>query len=192
MIGGYCVGVFYSSINNASRRSNKLLLTGMLLITIFLVLRIFAIYGDAPWSIQGNTFNTVLSFFNITKYPVSLLFALFTVGVVLIALAAIDRTRLLFSNVWMVFGRVPLFYYIVHFFLIHTSALIFSAMRTGKSFSEIDFHFDKSFGGIIPGEGISLVWVYVIWMMVIAVMYPLCRMYDHYKRTHHYKWLSYL
>lgn len=192
MIGGYCVGIFYSSNKIAPKRANKLLLTGSLLITLFLILRIFNIYGDAPWSAQTNAFNTILSFFNITKYPVSLLFAMFTVGVVLIALTVIERTRLIFSDVWMVFGRVPLFYYIIHFFLIHTAALIFSVLRTGKSFSEIDFHFDKSFGGIIPGEGISLVWVYVIWLFVIAVMYPLCRMYDHYKRTHHYTWLSYL
>lgn len=192
MMGGYCIGAIYSGANDQSQRSKRLFQIGSILILLFFILRIINLYGDTPWATQERSLYTLLSFFNITKYPVSLLFALLTIGIVLIALSLLERTRLLFSDVWIVFGRVPLFYFIVHFFLIHIVALAVSMVRANRSFSEVDFHFDKSFGGIVPGEGVSLLWVYLIWIAVVLVMYPLCRAYDRYKRSHNYKWLSYL
>src|SRR5262249_4366724 len=89
-------------------------------------------------------------------------------------------------------GRVPLFYFIGHFLLAHSIALALLIWREGISFSSLDFHFAKSFGGITPGSGISLLWVYVVWVIVVLIMYPLCRAYDGYKSTQHDKWLSYL
>jgi hypothetical protein len=91
-----------------------------------------------------------------------------------------------------VIGRVPFFYFVVHFFLAHIIALSVTLWRSGKSLSEIDFHFSKTFGGITPGEGLSLRWVYVAWMAIIVVMYLLCKRYDRFKSTHTSKWLSYL
>ena len=192
MMGGYCLGIFYSTKNEAAQRSKSFLICGFMLIGVFILLRSLNIYGDSPWVKQETLLYTILSFFNITKYPVSLLFALFTTGTVLVGVAVIERTRFLFSDMWMVFGRVPFFYFIVHFFLIHMVALLVSIIRAGRPFNEVDFHFDKSFGGIVPGEGISLLWVCVIWIAVVVAMYPLCRAYDRYKRSHTHAWLSYL
>lgn len=192
MIGGYCVGIFYSDHYQPQHRSKLLLISGLILIGAFILLRSLNIYGDSSWVKQEMLLYTVLSFFNVTKYPVSLLFALLTTGVVLIGISILERTKLLVSDMLIIFGRVPLFYFIVHFFLIHFVALVLSMIRANRSFSEVDFHFDKSFGGIVYGEGVSLFWVYVIWIAVMVTMYPLCRAYDKYKRSHTYKWLSYL
>lgn len=192
MIGGYCIGKFYSTKSDVVHRSMSLLKIGFVLIVLFLFLRSLNIYGDLPWVKQETILKTVFSFFNVTKYPVSLLFALLTTGSILVAVSVLERTQLLFSDTWMVFGRVSLFYYIVHFFLIHVVALVISMIRAKRSFDEVDFHFEKSFGGIVPGEGVSLFWVYVIWIAVVFAMYPLCRVYDKFKRLHSYMWLSYL
>ncbi len=192
MMLGYCAGEFYKEASSQLRV--KLLLgTGVSVVTLFFVLRWINLFGDsAPWSVQSNSLFTLLSFFNVTKYPVSLLFSMITVGVLLIMLGLLEQTQPKPSSVLMVFGRVPLFYFILHFFIIHTVALIFFVITTGKAWTEIDFHFDKSFGGITPEGGFSLAWVYVFWIGLVLGLYPICKAYDRYKSSHNEKWLSYL
>jgi len=92
----------------------------------------------------------------------------------------------------VVMGRVPLFYYLMHFYLIHVSALAVYAMLTGISLAEIDFHFAKGFGGIPNGFGHSLFWVYGAWLACVLVLYRLCKWYNRYKSTRSHWWLSYL
>lgn len=193
MMLGYCAGEFYSPSIQLEKRKQLLLGAGVIAILLFFVFRFVNVFGDpAPWSVQKNTLLTFLSFLNVTKYPVSLLFSLFTVGGVLILLALLELVKIKLSSPWMVFGRVPLFYFIIHFYLIHTVALILFIFKTGKTWTEVDFHFNKSFGGITPEGGFSLLWVYVFWILLVFILYPVCKAYDHYKSTHTYKWLSYL
>ena len=115
-----------------------------------------------------------------------------TLGPVLIALSLLEKKPIGLLKPFAVFGRVPLFYYILHFYLIHATALLLFMKKTGRSFSELDFHFNKSFGGITPEGGYSLFWAYVGWLMIVAVLYPLCKWYNKYKSTHTNWWLSYL
>jgi uncharacterized membrane protein len=193
MILGYCAGEFYRPDVHVRRRKFLLLSTGVMAILLFSVLRFMNVFGDpSPWRLQKNDLFTFLSFLNVTKYPVSLLFSMITLGGALILLALLEETKTKIGKLIMVFGRVPLFYFVLHFFLIHTVALIFFMIKTGKSFAEIDFHFSKSFGGITPEGGFSLFWVYVFWVVLVIILYPICKGYDRYKGTHTYRWLSYL
>jgi uncharacterized membrane protein len=190
---GYCAGGLYNPAIQVQRRTTLLLRLGTGAILFFCLLRFINVFGDpAPWSVQQNGLLTVLSFLNVTKYPVSLLFSMLTLGVILILLGILEQRRIKLSSPWIVFGRVPLFYFVLHFFIIHTVALLLFIIKTGKTWTEVDFHFDKSFGGITPEGGFSLFWVYVFWIALIVVLYPICNLYDRYKSTHNDKWLSYL
>jgi hypothetical protein len=91
-----------------------------------------------------------------------------------------------------IIGRVPLFYYIVHFYLIHFSSLCAYMITTGTSWPEIDFHINKGFGGIPPGAGYALGWVYLAWILIVVALYPACKWYYNYKSTHKHWWLSYV
>jgi uncharacterized membrane protein len=192
MIMGYCLGKLYTDFD-AEKRQKLLLRIGLLAVGLFILLRAINAYGDpAPWSVQKNVVFTVMSFLNTTKYPVSLIYTLMTIGPVLIILSFLERINLPALKPLVVFGRVPMFYYIIHFYVIHIASLFFFMHKTGRSFSEIDFHFNKSFGGITPEGGYALGWVYVAWLVLVILLYPLCKWYNDYKSTHKQWWLSYV
>jgi uncharacterized membrane protein len=193
MLLGYCLGEWYTPSFDAAVRKKLLKRTGFYALLLFLVLRSFNLYGDpAPWSEQKNFVYTVLSFINVTKYPVSLLYTLLTLGPVLIVLAWLEDVRTPAVKPFLVIGRVPLFYYLPHFYILHAGALALYMMRTGKEFSELDFHFSAGFGGIPAGSGYPLIAAYIAWLSVIVILYPLCKRYNRYKSTHQDWWLSYL
>jgi len=189
---GYCLGEWYTKSFDSDTRRKLLMRTGIFSILLFVLLRATNLYGDpAPWSEQKNAIYTFLSFINVTKYPVSLQYTLVTLGPVLIILSLLEKSS---SQVWRPFGvigRVPLFYYILHFYLLHLGALVLYIVNTGKGLSEIDFHFTAGFGGLPPGYGYPLVAAYIAWLVVVVMLYPLCHWYNHYKTTHKQWWLSY-
>jgi uncharacterized membrane protein len=192
MLLGYCLGKLYTDYTS-ERRQKMLLSLGLTSLGLFIVLRLINVYGDpAPWSVQRTGIFTLMSFLNTTKYPVSLLYTLMTLGPILILLSWMEKINLSILKPLTVFGRVPLFYYILHFYIIHAVSLLFYMQKSGKSFSEIDFHFNQSFGGITPDAGYALRWAYVVWIGLVILLYPLCRWYNQYKSTHKHWWLSYL
>ena len=118
---GYYFGKLYDSSYDPVSRRDNLLTIGVGAIILFLILRTINFYGDpVPWSIQKNGVLSLLSILNVTKYPPSLLYALITLGPALIFLALAERPLNGFTERVSVFGRVPFFYYVLHFFLIHT------------------------------------------------------------------------
>ena len=192
MLVGYCLGQLYTDLN-PEQRQKILFRIGLSAVTLFIILRFINVYGDpAPWSQQKNGLFTFMSFLNATKYPVSLLYSLMTIGPVLMILSWMEKTKLSLLQPFAVFGRVPLFYYILHFYLLHLVSLMLFMHKTGKSFSDLDFHFNRSFGGITPEGGYSLFWAYVAWICLVIILYPLCKWYNRYKSTHNDRWLSYL
>jgi len=192
MLLGYSIGTWYTNIE-ASTRQKLLLRTGIACVIAFIVFRFINFYGDpAPWAGQQSGWYTVLSFLNTSKYPPSFLFTLMTIGPLLILLAWLEKFEIKPRNPLLSFGRVPLFYFIAHFYVIHALALISTMMRTGKSFTEIDLHFAKSFGGITPEGGYSLQWVLLIWVVIVLLMYPLCKAYDRVKSLPPNAFLRYL
>ncbi|MBC7873295.1 MAG: hypothetical protein H7Y01_04825, partial [Ferruginibacter sp.] len=193
MLLGYCCGKLFTTMEPL-RRNKILLWTGIGALLFFIVMRAINVYGDpVPWSQQKNGMATFFSFMNVQKYPPSLLFICATIGPVLIFLAFIKNTQGRLSKLISVYGRVPLFYFILHFFIIHIAQVI-TYLARGHSISEgmkgvpgLPFKFS------VPGEGYPLWIVYVIWITVVILMYPLCKWYDRYKTNHKEKWwLSYL
>jgi uncharacterized membrane protein len=189
---GYGLGQVYSW--DAGRRRAFLLRLGLALSAAFLVIRGINIYGDpSRWMSQKNAVFTVLSFLNTTKYPPSLQFLLMTLGPALLFLFAVDRATPRMLRPAIVFGRVPLFYYVVHFPLIHLLAVAVCYARYGAAhwmFESPDLaHYPFT---APPGWGFSLPIVYVIWALVVCLMYPLCRWYAGLKARRGDAWLSYL
>lgn len=194
MMLGYCFGALYVPSVDPIFRKKRLYLLGFSAIVAFFILRGINIYGDPQqWSVQPTGLNTFLSFIDVTKYPPSLLYALATLGPALIFLAASEKYSGKIINAVTALGRVPLFYYIIHIYIIHILAL-FAAMATG--FDASDMVFDSSWitdSTRLKGYGFSLATVYVIWILIVLALMPFCLWYDRYKRNHREKkWLSYL
>ncbi|MBL0741570.1 DUF1624 domain-containing protein [Chryseolinea lacunae] len=193
MLLGYCFGTFYTSSFDAASRKKILTYLGASSIALFIVIRFFNGYGDPNhWSVQSSPVFTVLSFINVTKYPPSLLYVLVTLGPALLLLAAAEQFRSRVAQALVTLGRVPMFYYLLHIYLIHGLAVI-AALLTGYSFSDMIFSTWVTDSPGLKGYGFSLPVVYAVWFGVVALLYPLCRWYEKYKGQHREQWwLSYL
>jgi uncharacterized membrane protein len=193
MTTGYGLGFLYDKEFDQEKRKKILLQIGTGAVALFILLRAFNLYGDpSNWSEQKNILFSIMSFVNVTKYPVSLLYTLLLLGPVLILLAWMENLRPKKLEPFRIIGRVPLFYYIIHFYLIHIAGLSANLIAQNISWTSLDFHFNKGFGGIPPGIGFSLGWVYVAWILIVVALYPLCKWYYRYRNQHNYWWLSYL
>jgi uncharacterized membrane protein len=195
-VGVTAVGYVLGRVFNwpPDRRKTFLLRLGLALTAAFIILRAVNIYGDpAPWAPQKSAFFTVLSFLNTTKYPPSLLFLLMTLGPALLFLRAVDRHTPQFLRPALVYGKVPLFFYVLHFPLIHLIAVIICYARYGHIFwmfqsPALDqYPFTRP-----PGWGFGLPGVYLIWACVVIALYPICRRYAALKQRSSSPWLSYL
>jgi uncharacterized membrane protein len=189
---GFGLGQVYSW--DAERRRAFLLRLGLALSLAFLAIRGLNMYGDpARWARQKTAVFTVLSYLNTTKYPPSLLFLLMTLGPALVLLWFMDRGTPRIFRPALVIGKVPLFYYLLHFFLIHLLAVAVCYVRYGSAhwmFESPDLaHYPVS---PPPGWGYSLPVVYLAWASVVLAMYPLCRWFAAVKQRRNDAWLSYL
>jgi len=189
---GYALGAVYRW--NARERQRLLLRLGLGMIAAFLVLRCADVYGDpAPWSWQKNGLWTLMSFINTTKYPPSLLFLLMTLGPALLLLRAFDAGTPQLLRPALVYGRVPLFFYVLHFYLIHLLAVAVSFLRYGEvagAFRSPDLrHFPMS---MPPDWNVGLPLVYLIWAAVVLALWPLCRWFANLRQRRRDWWLSYL
>jgi len=190
---GYCFGEFYNKNFDPARRKKILLYAGLISTFLFIIIRFINIYGDPSfWSSQASAFFTFLSFLNTTKYPPSLLYSLMTLGPALIFLALSENISNLLSNKIITIGRVPMFFYIIHIYTIHLLAIIIINF-TGFSWSEMILSKFVTANENLKGYGFSLGIVYLIWIILIIAIYPLCKLYENYKRNNKDKWwLSYL
>jgi uncharacterized membrane protein len=187
---GYCFGNLYQSDREVSKRIKKLLILGSVAILLFILLRFVNVYGDPrPWVTQKSTVFTILSWLRVTKYPPSLQFILLTVGTGIFFLAVAEKYLNIFGKAIIHIGRVPMFFYLAHIYLIHTLAL-FAAKFSGYNWN--DMISQKPLIPVIKGYGFSLAIVYLIWLIVILLLYPLCKWYDNYKSRNRKWWLSYL
>jgi uncharacterized membrane protein len=194
MAVGYCLGSLYLPQVSAGARKRILIWIGIAALTTFIILRWINVYGDPkPWAEQKNALYTFLSFIDVTKYPPSLLYLLVTLGPAMLVLAATEKVRGHFAGFISVYGRVPMFYYVLHIYLIHLLAMVLSELFTNIDWSKWIVTKPIWFDTTFKGYGFSLGVVYLLWIVVVIMLYPLCRMYDRYKRAHKEKWwLSYL
>ena len=191
---GYCLGGLFANGFNAQRRKKILLQLGVGSLVLFIIVRSINVYGNLqPWTHQATPIRTFLSFIKISKYPPSLDYLLVTEGIAFIFLALTENVSNRFSRIISVYGRVPMFYYLVHIYLIHLTALL-AAMLIGYRWTDMtSFNTWINYMPNLQGYGFSLGTVYLIWIIIVAVLYPLCKSYDRYKSAHREKWwLSYL
>jgi uncharacterized membrane protein len=194
MMLGYYFGKLYMQGVDATWRRKILFRLGIGITVLFLLLRFINSYGDpVSWSQQtrGSVF-TFLSFFNLNKYPPSLMFVCMTLGPAILFLALMERIQNKFTAVMNIYGRVPMFYYILHFYMIHTLVVIFFYLQ---GYGTDDIITPNSPFLFKPQTfGVPLWGVYLIWIFIVAVLYPLCKKYDRYKSVHAKEkwWLSYV
>jgi len=198
MAAGYVFGNLY--IFSREQRKKMLFRMGTAMIVLFVVLRLSNLYGNPPAGLGGvsqgdfhaqPTFaKTVILFLDVEKYPPSLQFLLMTLGPSFLLLAWLDRDRVPrgMTPLW-IFGRVPMFFYILHLYLIHALAVVVAELR-GQS---VDWLFHGAIFGDMPaGYGYNLAFVYFMWFAVVVILYFPCRWFAELKKTRHDWWLSYL
>lgn len=189
MLVGFAAGRFFELTQQKQR--SLFYKIGLSAIGLFVLLRFINVYGDSvPWSYQKSSFFTFLSFINVTKYPPSLHFCLLFLGMLFLILAAMQGIKNKFTEYVCVYGKVPLFYFLVHWYIIHPLVFV---MIFWQGFKWGDMEFGFNFGRPKSGSGVELWAIYLIWMAIVLAMYPLCKWYGRYKEDHkEKKWLRYI
>jgi len=190
---GYLFGMFYQNDFDILLRKKWLLIFGVGLIAFFFILRGLNVYGDlVPWSVRNTSVKTILSFFNVTKYPPSLLYLCITLGPAMLFLYAYENTKNKLTDFFLVFGRVPLFYYFLHMLVIHLFAII-GIFIFGGNWQDMIITSEGFMSKNLSTYGYSLFVVYSVWIGVVLLLYPFCKKYMMYKANNKNKWwLSYL
>ena len=179
----------------AEKRRVRSLECGAVALAMFVLLRATNWYGDSVRFVHlGSLERTTMSFLEVTKYPPSLQFLCATLGVLLLVFAVVDFAL---ERRWIpralgvveVYGRVPFFYYVIHFYLIHVLAVVtlMFAMHT------VHVHPTLPLFTPAPKEAtFGLPVVYGIWIAVVASLYVPCRWFAGVKARRRDWWLSYL
>ena len=178
MAAGYLLGPLMQLEPDARQR--LLFRLGAAITLAFIVLRATNLYGDPdPWTPQETWLSTILSFLNCEKYPPSLLYLMMTLGPAMMLLASFESAKGAFARLLATFGQVPFFFYVVHIYLIHALAVAASFALTGILSNS-------------PAIGLSLPGVYVIWLLVLVLLYPICCWFADLKDSGKGWWWSYL
>ncbi len=190
MLVGFSAGKLFELPDSERKRIFMQIGLGSLL--LFVLLRFINIYGDPSlWSSQKTTLYSLLSFMNVTKYPPSLLFCLVTLGIMFLILAVTEQSKSRIVDITSVYGKTPLFYFIIHFYIIH-SLLIIVLFLQGFHWAALNFA-SGTFGRPKGVEsGVTLWAVYLIWIAVVMVLYKPCAWFGKYKAEHKRWWLRYI
>jgi uncharacterized membrane protein len=197
MGAGYAFGQLY--LLESERRKKLLIRLGLAAIVLFIFLRVTNLYGNPPvglggvsqgdWHIQPTVEKTIILFFDVEKYPPSLQFLLMTLGPSFLLLAWLENARATaLSSILLVFGRVPMFFYILHLYVIHTLAIVM-AMLTHQPWR---FLLHGGFFAAPDDYGHDLPFVYLMWLIVIVILYFPIRWFAALKERRRDWWLSYL
>jgi uncharacterized membrane protein len=204
-VGVMAAGFAFGSLLSQPDRRKWILTIGISATALFFLLRGINSYGNGiaglafgyprsagPWSVQPTLSLTVISFFNVLKYPPSLDYLLVTLGPALILLALLDKAKAErgLSRVLLVFGRVPLFYYVLHIYLLRVLSILIS----------LAFHQPIWHGTVIAdfaqkpaGYGHGLLFIYAVWLLAVAILYRPALWFMQFKSRHRdWEWLSYL
>lgn len=190
---GYCFGFLYHKGFSQQLRKKYLLFLGISSVSLFIIIRLINVYGDmVPWSQQNSFIMTMLSFINVSKYPPSLLYLLITIGPTFFVLYFLEDFKTKFTEILLVFGRVPFFYYVLHVLFIHAAALL-TLVVLGGDWTLMILDTNAFTTNKLANYGYSLWVVYAVWIGIVTLLYPLCYKYMAYKLKHKEKWwLSYL
>ncbi|MFD0763748.1 DUF1624 domain-containing protein [Mucilaginibacter lutimaris] len=191
MFLGYAFGSIYQLKFTPPKRKTMLTYCSTLMFIAFVVLRLINVYGDqSPWAVNNSNVYTVMSFLNVSKYPPSLDYCLLTLSAALIILALTEEATGKLAAFFKVYGSVPFFYYVCHFYLIRTLSIVVFFLQ-GYNTSQIITP-NVPFLFVPPGFGFSIGGVYLLWLAIILALYYPCKWFSKYKQTHAQWWLSYL
>ena len=175
---GYAAGPLFGRAMAPERRKRLMLMLGGGAWLALAVLRGFNIYGEEmPWAHGETAVQTVMSFFNFTKYPPSLDFLLMTIGTGFLVMAWLEPVENWFTRACATFGGAPMFYYLLHLYVLlglqNLLVAVFGANH-GERF------------------GIDVLWpVWVVSLALMPVLYLPCRAFANFKRTSKQAWVRY-
>jgi uncharacterized membrane protein len=178
----------------AGRRRAFCIRLGLGATALFVVLRAFDGFGDPRhWhDMMSKGWPGLLAFLNTSKYPASFLFLLMTLGPTLALLPLLEGATGRLAGVLETFGRVPLFYYVLHIPLIHLAAVAVSLIRTGAVSPWLFANHPLMPGPAPAGYTWSLPLLYLVWAIVVAILHFPCRWYAALKARRKSPLLSYL
>ena len=192
MMAGYGFGLFWE--RDGSSRDRLFVRLGLGMTAAWIVVAtVFAVVtggsggeagGDGP---QPPLWMQVL---NQQKYPASQLFLLMTLGPAIALLPWAEKWRGWAGNALDTFGRVPMWYYLMHLLVIHVSALVVMGVRTGAY--QNGWYLTAPYAQVPQEARWPLGILYVVWAICLAVLYPLCRWYAARKRTNPAPWMRYI
>lgn len=175
-----------------ARRNRLLVAGGLAMLAAFAVLRGFDLYGDpSPWTRQADATRTILSFLKVTKYPPSLQYTLVTLGITLSLAPLIERIGGVAGAALLAFGRTPLFTYLLHLYVARGLAVLL-ALAEGLSPTIFADTFGPGDRLAAAGWGVGLPLVYVAWLTVLLILWPISTWYAGYKASHRSWWLGYI
>lgn len=187
---GYGLGYLYDEGYPAGKRKKVILQIGIASLLAFVVLREINLYGDPiPWTHQRGLSITIMGFFNLEKYPPSLLYLCLTLGISLTTLGLLEGQSLKRWQPIILFGKVALFYYVLHLFVIHALALL-AVVLMGYPWQTMIFTGPHSQASpLLKGKyGFSLAETYVIWICIVLLLYPLCTYWNAFKTRNKSRW----
>lgn len=183
---GYCLGPIF--LLDGPLRRKRLFQWGLALTLAFVALRALNAYGDPrPWSHDYEGIARIMSFFRTKKYPASLLYLLMTLGPLLMLLAGLEHAKGRLANGLVIFGRVPLFFYILHLYVIHALAVLVGVCLGYEASS-----FCVVYMALPEGYGFGLPVVYAVTLVILIACYPACAWFNDLKRRNRSAWLTYL
>lgn len=191
MLLGFSIGHWYNKEFDSDKRKRLLFYIGLGLFVSFLILRYFGWYGNpTPRKEYIEPLKNFFSFLNVSKYPPSLQYYGMTLGLTIMLLSQIENVKNRFAKLMMVYGNVPFFYYVIHFYLLHfILVIVFFASGYGVNDiinPQIPFLFHP------PNLGFNLTITYLIWIGAIILLYKPCIWFRNYKASHSQWWLRYL
>lgn len=199
---GYGMGAIF--LEPPAKRDRTIFLIGLGMLAAFLVLRGTMIYGDPmfatgpegefrDWRTQNSFGAALMVFLDVQKYPPSLQFVLVTLGLVFVLWPLLSRLPKPARSVLNTFGAVPFFFYVLHIYLVHGLAIAANAAMGQPVAGYFDYMINVfTAPEKFAGAGFSLPWVYVAWIVVLALLYPLCLYWQQLKTRRRDWWLSYL
>jgi uncharacterized membrane protein len=192
MAFGYGLGAVF--LTAEPQRDGRLLALGGVMFTLFLLLRGWNLYGDPdPWRARDDLIRSIMAFLDVHKYPPSLMYVMATLGIGFMLIPLLARLRGPVSSVLLGFGGAPFFFYVLHIYVVHGLAIAANA-AVGRDVSAM-FNF---FANMVASPeryqhlGFPLALVYVAWIIVLALLYPICRWWISVKQQRKGWWLSYL
>ena len=194
MYGLICLGYGMGSLFTEDSKEERIALfkrVSLLLLLSFISIRLINIYGDpSPWVSNQYFYRTVFSFFNVTKYPMSLDYILITLSIIFYLLSKIESSTWKANQFLSLFGKVSMFFYIIHIFFVHILAIILFVLI---NFQTIEFK-KLTFGVTeITGQyGYSLWVVYIVWIGILILLYPVCKKYRMFKSKHPQSFLRFI